>query len=49
MSTPFDFHEYCRFEALDIVLLRIAIELEMRFSYGGTVIYDPRDFSYWGA
>jgi hypothetical protein len=49
MTKPFDFREYCEFERLDIVLLYVAIEAGMKFVYGGTVIYDPRDFSYWGA
>lgn len=49
MRKPFDFREYCEFERLDIVLLLIAIDAGMTFVYGNMVIYDPRDFSYWGA
>jgi hypothetical protein len=34
---------------INIITLRYAIENDMRFSIAGVVIYEPRDFSYWGA
>lgn len=32
---PFNFREYCRFEALLWVSLLAALELKMRFTYNG--------------
>ncbi|WP_019279701.1 hypothetical protein [Rhizobium grahamii] len=36
-------------EAMLIVALRFAIANGMRLTYRGTLCYEPRDFSYWGA
>lgn len=48
MSEKFDMREFCAFHALPVWAFRAAEQLGMRFTYCNT-IYDPRDFSYWGA